>query len=109
VPWEDVTIGGAPATRVVSEPVRRRLAAQVAPLWPPGPHVLAHAATEAIAAICGITRRTISCFVSPDDSGGRRSRAVALPCRLGMIGVVRVDRPTLSVAAQVALDTASLL
>jgi malate dehydrogenase len=109
VPWEDVTIGGTPATRVISEPARRRLTAQVAPLWPPGPHVLAHAATEAIAAIAGVTRRAISCFVSPDDSHGRRTRAVALPVRLGLSGVVRVERPTLSVAAQVALDTAALL
>ncbi len=109
VPWEDVTIGGTPATRIIGEPARRRLTAQVAALWPPGPHVLAHAATEAIAAITGVTRRAISCFVSPDDSNGRRARAVAMPVRLGRSGVVRVEQPTLSVAAQVALDTAALL
>ena len=107
--WEDVTIAGAPATNVLDEPARRRLAAQVGPLWPPGPHALAHAAADAVAAICGVSRRTMSCFVSPDDSGGRRARAVALPVRLGATGIVRAERPTLSIAAQVALDSAALL
>lgn len=107
--WDDATIGGFAATRVLDEPALRRLAAQVGALWPPGPHVLAHAATEAVAAICGISRRTISCFVAPDDTSGRRTRCVALPVRLGLAGVVSVDEPRLSVGAQIALDNARLL
>ncbi len=39
VNWDDATIGGFAATRVLDEPTLRRLSAQVAPLWPPGPHV----------------------------------------------------------------------
>jgi malate dehydrogenase len=109
IAWEDATIAGAPATRVLDEPSRRRLSAQIGPLWPPGPHALAHAACCAIAALCGVSKRTLSCFVSPDDSAGRRSRAVALPIRLGASGIVRVEQPTLSVAAQNALDSAALL
>jgi len=109
VTWEDATIGGVAATRVLDEPARRRLSAQVAPLWPPGPHALAHAAADAVAAVCGVSRRPLSCFVAPDDRAGRRSRAAALPLRLGPNGVTSVDEPTLSVAAQVALDNARLL
>lgn len=109
ISWDDATIGGFAATRVLDEPTRRRLSAQVAPLWPPGPHALAHAAAEAIAAICGVSRRTISCFIAPDDTAGRRTRAVARPVRLGPSGVTGVVEPTLSVAAQVALDNAMLL
>jgi len=109
VNWDDATIGGFAATRVLDEPTLRRLSTQVAPLWPPGPHVLAHAAAEAIAAVCGVSRRAISCFVAPDDSAGRRTRAVALPVRLAVAGITSVVQPTLSAAARVALDNAMLL
>ncbi|HUR35298.1 MAG TPA: hypothetical protein VM032_15950 [Vicinamibacterales bacterium] len=109
VNWDDATIGGFAATRVLDEPTLRRLAAQVAPLWPPGPHALAHAAAEFIAAVCGISRRAVSGFVAPDDSTGRRTRSVARPMRLGLMGITRIEEPTLSVAAQLALDNAMLL
>ena len=109
VDWEEATVGGFSLTRVLDEPALRRLAAQVGPLWPPGPHALAHAAVEAISAMCGISRRSLSCFVAPDDSSGHRARAVALPVRLGPNGIDRIDLPTLSVATQTALDNAQLL
>ncbi len=70
VDWDSVTIGGSRATRILTEPALRKLAAQLAPLWPPGPHALAHAAAEAISAIAGCSRRTLS----------TRNRAVA-SCR----------------------------
>lgn len=109
VAWDDATIGGLAAARVLDEPALRRLAAQVALLWPPGPHALAHAAAEVVAALCGRSRRLVSCFVAPDDALGRRSRAVALPVRIGIAGITSVEQPTLSVSAQVALDTAMQL
>jgi len=109
VNWDDATIGGFALTRMLDEPTLRRLSTQVAPLWPPGPHALAHAAAETIAAVCGVSRRAISCFVAPDDSAGRRTRASALPARLGMTGIVSLVQPTLSAAARVALDNAMLL
>jgi malate/lactate dehydrogenase len=109
VPWEDATIGGIAATRVLDEPSRRRLAARVAPLWPPGPYALATAASEAIACMLGQSRRVVSCFVAPDDSEGQRAKAAALPVRLGQGGIIRVDVPTLSVSARVSLDNAMLL
>ena len=65
--WENATIGGLSATSLLDEPTRRRLAARVGPLWPPGPYTLAAAATEAIAAFLGRSYRTLSCFAAPDD------------------------------------------
>lgn len=109
VNWDDGSIAGFAATRVLDENARRRLSAQAAALWPPGPHALAHAATEAVAAMLGASRRTLTCFIAPDTSSGRRTRGAALPVRLGPAGVASVDTPTLSVAVRVALDNATLL
>jgi malate dehydrogenase len=109
VPWEDATIAGFAATSVLDEPARRRLAAKVAALWPPGPYALAWAAATAVEAILGKTRRTLAIFAAPDDSGGRRARAAALPVRLGPKGVVSVELPRLSARDQTALDNAMLL
>jgi hypothetical protein len=109
VPWEDVSIGGLPATRVLGEGARRRLAARLAPLWPPGPRTLARAAVAVVDAVLGSSRRTLSCFVGPDDTSGRRFRAVALPVRLGAAGIIRADIPPLSPRDRVELDNAMLL
>lgn len=106
VPWADATIGGVAATRVLDEPARRRLAALVPRLWPPGPLTLASAAAAALRVIFGRSRGTISAFVGPDDSQGRRTRAAALPIRLGCEGIVRIDLPPLTGRDQVDLETA---
>ncbi len=109
VPWEEATIGGFAATRLLDEPTRRRIAARVGPLWPPGPHALATAAAEAIAGLVGRSHRTLSCFVAPDDSNGRKARAVALPVHLSPDGIQATELPPLAVQARVALDKAMLL
>jgi malate dehydrogenase len=109
VNWEDATIAGFAATRVIDEPARRRLASMVVPLWPPGPYALAAAAADVAAAIAGHSRRALSCFVAPDVQAGRKTRTSALPVRLGDDGIVRVDDPPLSVSGRVALETAMLL
>ena len=109
VPWEDATISGIAATRVLDEPTRRRLAARIAPLWPPGPYALATAAVEALCAIGGRSRRVISGFVAPDAAAAARVRTVALPLRLSMAGITRIEVPALSTNAQVALDNAMQL
>ena len=109
VSWDDVTIGGAAASRVLDEPTRRKLSSQVGPLWPPGPHALAHAATEAVSAICGISRRAISCFIAPDDALGQMARVVALPVRLNERGLAAGVTPELDGVAKTALDNAMLL
>jgi malate/lactate dehydrogenase len=109
VPWESATMAGLSLEYALGEPARRRLAARVAPLWPPGPYALAVAAVKAITAITGKTSGLVSCFVAPDDGSGRRSRVVALPVRLGSSGIVAVETPALNSHDRVALDTAMLL
>ena len=109
VPWDDASISGLAMMRMISEPVRRRLAAQIPALWPPGPYALAAVAAKAVEAVVGRTRPLLSCFVAPDDSAGRRSRTAALPVRLGPRGVETVVVPSLSVVDQVALDNAMRL
>jgi malate dehydrogenase len=106
IPWHTVTIAGFAGTDVLSEPVRRRIEARLAPLWPPGPYALASAAAEAIASAFAESRRAFSCFVMPAGAGERRSRAVALPVRLGLDGAMLLDVPELDPRAQVILDTA---
>ncbi len=106
VAWEDATIGGFAATGMLDEPARRKLAARVVPLWPPGPYALAAAAAETIAAIAGRSRRVLNCFVAPDVSAGRKSRTVALPVRLSSAGIDAVLEPPLGVNERVALETA---
>ena len=109
VPWEDATIGGFAATRILDSTTLRRLAARIARLWPPGPHALAWAAVRAAEAVLGQSRRTLSGFIAPDDSNGRRARTAALPLRLGEGGVLGDELPPLSVRDRVALDNAMLL
>jgi malate dehydrogenase len=109
IPWEEATVGGFALTRLVDEPTRRRLASRVAALWPPGPYALASAATAAIDAIAGRSRRILSCFVGPDTSAGTRTRTAALPVRLHASGIRDVIAPALTVVERVALDNAMAL
>jgi malate/lactate dehydrogenase len=109
VDWDSVTIGGARASRVLNEPTLRKLTAQFGPLWPPGPHALAHAAAEALSALSGRSRRTLSCFVAPDEASGRRHRVVAVPIRVSESGVKSVQMPPLEGAVKTALESAMAL
>ena len=79
------------------------------PLWPPGPHALASAAVKTIEAVGGLSRQMVSCFVAPDDAGGRQHRTVALPARLGRSGVLAAEVPPLSIHDRIALDNAMML
>ena len=107
--WEDATVGGFSARRLLDEPSRRRISAQMAGLWPPGPYALATAAAHVIDVIFGRSRRLACCFVAPDHSAGRRARTAALPVRLNEEGVEEVVMPLLSSAEQVRLDNAMML
>jgi malate dehydrogenase len=109
VPWEEATIGGLAATRVLDQPTRRRLSSKIAALWPPGPYALASAAVKAVESICGKSRQTLSAFVAPDDAAGMRNRAAALPVRLDSTGVLEVLTPVLTTHDRVALENAMLL
>jgi malate dehydrogenase len=109
VAWEDATIAGFSLTRLLDEPTRRRLAARIAALWPPGPHALAAAAVKATETIAGRSRRWATCFVGPDTTAGVRTRAAALPVRLGPAGIVEFVAPSLNAVERVALDNAMSL
>jgi malate dehydrogenase len=109
LPWEDATIGGFAAVRVLDEPSRRRIDARLPALWPPGPYALASAASKVIEAIAGRSCQRAVCFVAPDDGAGRQTRAAALPVRLGPGGIAGVVLPPLNVHDRVALDNAMLL
>jgi malate dehydrogenase len=109
VPWDEATIGGFAATSVLDEAARRRIASRLARLWPPGPIALAAAARKAIQSVLGASRQSISAFVAPDDSMGRRFRTAALPVRLGSGGVMQVENVALSVHDRTALENAIAL
>jgi len=109
VPWDEASIGGFAATRMLDEPARRRVTARLTPLWPPGPAALAHAACEVLECLFERSRQMVSCFVAPNEGAGSRSRVVALPVRLNANGVAKIERPVLEGAAQVALENAMRL
>ncbi len=109
VAWEDATVAGFPLHRLISEPDRRRLDAQVQSIWPPGAYALAAAAAKVIDTIAGASDRIVTCFVAPDDSAGRRMRAAALPVRLNRTGLVATVLPEMSGRDRVRLDNAMLL
>ncbi|HJZ74035.1 MAG TPA: hypothetical protein VKE51_19985 [Vicinamibacterales bacterium] len=109
IPWEGAALAGFALTRLVDEPSRRRIAARIAALWPPGPYALANAAALVVDAIAGRTRRLASCFVAPDTSAGTHARTAAMPIRLGPAGIVEVVTPSLSVVERVALENAMSL
>ena len=109
IPWAEATIGGFSAIRLMTEPQRRRVAARLPALWPPGPYALAAAAVKAIDAMVAGSRRVATCFVAPDLTAGTRSRTAALPVRLGRAGIEEVLLPELSVLERVALENAMAL
>jgi malate dehydrogenase len=109
IAWEHAAVGGFALTGMISEPIRRQLTRRIGALWPVGPHALASAACKVVDAMSANSRRAVTCFVGPDDQAGVRTRAVALPVRLGSNGIVEVMMPTLSVVERVALDNAMLL
>ena len=109
IPWNDATVAGLAVTRLIDEPTRRQLHGRIAAMWPPGPHALASAVSQAVEGLIGRSRTVVSCFVAPDDSSGRRMRTAAMPVQLGSGGIERIVLPSLDVVDRVALDNAMLL
>jgi malate/lactate dehydrogenase len=91
---------------MLDQTARRRIAARAVPLWPPGPIALATAAAKAIQSIVGRSRQSVSVFMAPDHSRGRRVKTAAQPVRLGAEGIALVESVPLSVHDQVALENA---
>jgi malate dehydrogenase len=109
IAWENAAVAGFALTGKISEPIRRQLTRRIGALWPVGPYALASAVCKVSEALSGNSRRPVTCFVAPDDEAGVRTRAAALPVRLGPSGIVEVMMPALSVVERVALDNAMLL
>jgi malate dehydrogenase len=109
IPWEEATVGGFALHRIVNEPTRRRMEADVARLWPPGPYALASGAAKVLDTLLGRAERLVTCFVAADDSAGRRARTSAVPVRLNRAGLIEVVLPELSGRDRVRLDNAMLL
>jgi malate/lactate dehydrogenase len=109
VPWEDATVAGTPLSRLLGQSERRRIAAKVSALWPPGPRTLAAASVKVLAGMLGPSRQSVAAFVAPDDAHGVRARAAALQVRLGPQGIERVFDPRLDGQDQVAFENATLL
>jgi len=108
VPWGAAGVNGTSAEQALDEAARRRIAARLPALWPPGPYALASAAALAVEAVAGRTRRRLSVFLAPDDSLGRKARAAAVPVRLGPAGATP-DEVGLDARDRVAFDNARLL
>jgi malate dehydrogenase len=106
IPWEEATIGGFLASSVLDQASRRRIAARVAPLWPPGPIALAAAAAKAIQVMFGGSRQSLCAFVAPEHSAGRRFKTAAMPVSLGPDGIARIENPALNAHDRVALENA---
>jgi malate/lactate dehydrogenase len=107
--WDGASLGGRAATQVLDETARRRVSARAAHLWPPGPHALAAAACAAIGANLEHLQLVLSGFAGPDDSEGMRTRAAALPLRVGASGVEVVGLETLSPRERTDLGSALYL
>jgi malate dehydrogenase len=109
VGWEHASVAGFSITGMIGEPTRRMLTQRISALWPVGPYAQAAAAAKVLDVVSGRSRRAVTCFVGPDDQAGARTRAAALPVKLGASGAIEVMVPVLSAVERVALDNAMLL
>jgi malate dehydrogenase len=109
IAWEHAAVAGFAVAGTIREPTRRQLTGRIRALWPIGPYALAAAVCKVVDTISGTSRRPVTCFVAPDDQAGMRTRAAALPVKLGSSGLVEVMMPALSAVERVALDNAMLL
>jgi malate dehydrogenase len=109
IAWQDAAVAGFALSGMITEPIRRQLTRRIGALWPVGPYALAAAACKVVEYLSGHSRRPVTCFIAPDDQAGVRTRAAALPVRLGPGGIVEVVMPKLSSIERVALDNAMML
>jgi malate dehydrogenase len=105
IAWEEATAFGQQISTLVPAHRLAAISARLPGLWPPGPQVLASAASRVAEALVNGSRRRFSCFVSMEEPPGRGA-VVAMPVELRPRGIERVLRPALSRQEQTQLDNA---
>jgi malate dehydrogenase len=106
VPWNDATIAGRPAARVLTAPQLARLERRAAVLGVPGPYALAAAAARAGEMLVGGSRKVICCTAGLDGEFGLHRAVSSLPVVLGPGGIVRVVAPALDPRERVLIENA---
>jgi malate dehydrogenase len=106
VPWGGTSIGGAALDRVLAQPQVRRLDAQLAQSWPPGPYALGTAAARLVRAMVGTSREALPVLTMLDGAFGVRERLGVVPGRLSPLGIAEVVEPALTPRDLTALHTA---
>ncbi len=105
VMWDEASIAGRRATRVLTAPDLTRLTAHVPHLWPPPPLTLAGAALRVVGLAGTRCSGTPALFVVPAGPEGVRRRGVTLPAHVGADGVTPIW-PDLSPRDRTRLETA---
>ena len=107
VPWSAVTVRGLLLVQQISPTRFSRLKARARLVWPPGPYTLASATTRVCETIIdGSGLRGLTCFAVMNDELGARRTAAAVTVELGINGVTRILKPSLTVQERVQLETA---
>lgn len=107
VPWSTVTVRGLLLVQQIS-PIRfSRLKARTRLIWPLGPYTLASATTRVCETIIDCSGlRGLACFAVLDGELGAHRTAAAVTVELGINGVTRILKPSLTVQENVQLETA---
>jgi malate dehydrogenase len=105
VPWDEASVAGRCATKVLSAAQLARLDARVARLWPPGPYTLAAAAARVVhTAITGGARIHMAQVALTRDEG-TPGRSAMMPVTLHPAGIQRLVEPALSSRDRVRYET----
>jgi malate/lactate dehydrogenase len=113
IPWHAASTNGTTLDQLLDQGALRRLDAKVRYLWPPGPYVLAAAASRMVEALIFGSPRTFCGFLASASASGAAiasapsggPRAIALPLRLdATTGARALDIPSLSAMQRSALD-----
>lgn len=105
VPWDEAAISGRTATNVLSAAQLARVDARIARLWPPGPYVLAGAATSMIRSALMRTPRVHAALVAVSRDEGLPGRSAMMPVTLQPPGIASLVTPALSARDRVRFET----
>ncbi len=106
VPWDEASVAGRSATKVLSAAQLARLDARVAQLWPPGPYTLAAAAARVVHTAITRGPRIHMAQVALTRDEGTPGRSAMMPVALHPAGILRLVEPALSSRDRVRYETA---